>query len=335
MARCSLLALGEIGGLQPPLGVGPPPPGAAARAGGIDEHQIESGAERGDRGGIAGLEHLGIARTRPLEALEDRPQANRIVVVGVDLAGVAHGGGEGQRLAAGACTNIEHLLARPGGGHQRGDLRALVLHLVPAPPMPDLGLDVGLPSRSVRRRQPDTDRRQRRRLGGEARQRFQHLVAVGLEGVHAQVDRGSAGQRRALLGRSRAEGARQGRLQPVREIAAHRHAAHRPAPRAPVLPARPRSAAPPHAPTRRRWRSRRPATAPAHAGRPPRRSPGWYRRPSARPATGGGAARRRRGCRWSPDPPSRRSDGSCPSRPAPSPPDDAASARPRAPRWRP
>ena len=103
-------------------------------------------------------------------------------------------------------------------------------------------------------------------FGGKPRQRLQHLLAVGLEGVDAQVDRGSAGQRRALLGRSRAEGARERRLQPVREVAAHRrrrigrHRARQ------MPPARPRSAAPPHTATHRRWRSRRPATARAHAG---------------------------------------------------------------------
>ena len=165
MARCSLLALGEIGGLQPPLGIGPPAPGAACRCRGHRRTPDRIGARappappRRRR-----WQHLDVARAGPLEPLEDRPQPRRVVVVGIDLAGVAHGGGEGQRLAAGACTNIEHLLARAGGGHQRGDLRALVLHLVPAAPVPDLGLDIGLPARTVRRRQPHADRRQRRRL---------------------------------------------------------------------------------------------------------------------------------------------------------------------------
>ena len=59
-----------------------------------------------------GVQHLHVARAGPLQALEDRAQPRALVVVGVDLAGVVHGGGNRQRLAAGTCTNVEHLLAR-------------------------------------------------------------------------------------------------------------------------------------------------------------------------------------------------------------------------------
>ena len=132
-----LLALRQVGGPQPPLGVRPPAPGARAGAGGVDEHQVEAGAERGERGLVAGLQHLRVAHAGPLQPLEDRPQPLGVAVIGVDLAGVAHGGSESQRLAAGACTNIEHLLARTRACHQCGDLRALVLHLVPAAAVPE------------------------------------------------------------------------------------------------------------------------------------------------------------------------------------------------------
>ena len=43
--------------------------------------------------------------------------------------------------------------------------------------MPDLGLDVGLAARSIRRRQPHPDRRQWRGYRAETRQRLQDLLA--------------------------------------------------------------------------------------------------------------------------------------------------------------
>ena len=96
-------------------------------------------------------------------------------------------------------------------------------------PCPVSASTLGCRPGALRRRQPHADRRQRRRHGREARQRLQHLVAVGLERVDAQIDRGAAGQRRAFLGRRRAEGAREGGLEPVGIVAAHRRPAHRPA----------------------------------------------------------------------------------------------------------
>ena len=73
-ARCSRLALGKVGGLQPPLGIGPAPPGARARAGRIDEHQVEAGPERRQRRLVARVQHLDVAHAGPLQPLEDRPQ---------------------------------------------------------------------------------------------------------------------------------------------------------------------------------------------------------------------------------------------------------------------
>ena len=96
---------------------------------------------------------------------------------------------------------------------------------------------------------------------GENRaKRLQHLLAVGLERVDPQVDRRPARQRCSLPPR-----------RPRRTRAATRARANRGNRRArepecrraapePSLPARPRSAARRHRPTRRRWRSRRPAT---------------------------------------------------------------------------
>ena len=74
-------------------------------------------------------------------------------------------------------------------------------------PWPVSASTLGLPAGAFRGRQAHADRRVAGRLGGEAGQRLQHLLAVGLERVDAQVDRRPPRQRRAFLGGRRAEGA--------------------------------------------------------------------------------------------------------------------------------
>ena len=317
------LALGQVGGFQPPLGIRPPPPGAAARAGRVDEHAVESGAERGHRRRVAGLQHLDIARAGPLETLEDRPQASRIVVVGVDLAGVAHGGGEGQRLAAGACTNIEHLLAGPAAAISAAScepssctsyqprpcpISASTLGCRPGPsgagnltPTGDKGVGSGPNRASAFSTLSRSALRVLTRRSTGAR-RASAAPSSAAASPNARASDGSSQSGKVAAHRSRRIGGHRARQACLLGLAQRLHGM----PRAVGAGDRPR-----------------PARAPAPAGRQPGRSPGACRCPSGRPATGGGAARRRRGCRWPPDPRSPRSDGSCPSRPARWPPGGA------------
>jgi len=50
-------------------------------------------------------------------------------IEGIEPSGTAHGRANGQRLAAGTGTKIDHHLAALGVQQQRQQLRALVLHL--------------------------------------------------------------------------------------------------------------------------------------------------------------------------------------------------------------
>ena len=71
--------------------------------------------------------HVGQAAA--FEARLERVQPVRRDVEGVQPAGRAHGGADGQRLAAGTGAEIGHHLAAPGIEQQRQQLRAFVLHL--------------------------------------------------------------------------------------------------------------------------------------------------------------------------------------------------------------
>src|SRR5262249_61527095 len=86
--------------------------------------------------------HLNIARAGPGKAGMDRREAALVEIGGVNLAAIFHGGGKRQRLAAGAGTKGDHLLAGLGIGQERSQLRALVLEFDLAldkdPPRPEL-----------------------------------------------------------------------------------------------------------------------------------------------------------------------------------------------------
>ena len=151
---------------------------------------------------------------------EDRREAVRVGVGGVDLSLVIHRRGERQSLAARARAKVEDLHAGLGFGEERGELRALVLQL-------DEPLDIGRVG-GERRRTPirahgdaQAHRRERRRLGLEMGERAERLVATGLETIHAQIDRRAFGERPALLGRRRAEARLQLRREPFGEIPHH------------------------------------------------------------------------------------------------------------------
>ena len=308
-----------------------------ARAGGVDEHQVESGAERGQRRLVAGAAAPGHCARRPASAARrsgaGAPHRRRRRRSGRCCAW--------RRRTPASCRRRLHKYRAPAARGPAPAISAAICEPSSCTsyqplPVPGLGLDVGLPARPVRGRQPDADRRQRRRLGGEARQRLQHLLAVGLEGVDAQVDRRPAGQRRAFLGR--APRRRRARTTAPASPGSRRarRPAHRRAPRA--------ASAGLLGLAQRLERMRRAVGAGDHGvRRQPQRARGGgqrqrargCRRPSARPATGGGAARRRRGCRWRRGRPSRRSGGLAPVGQRRAPPGGAGPGPPRAPRWRP
>ena len=101
---------------------------------------------------------------------------------------------------------------------QRGQLRALVLHLDHAFEESRLGMDrrafgVG------RKPHAQGPGRPAARLGLQVGQHAGNLVAVGLQCVDAQIERCARSQRGALLGARVTESAREMRLQPFRIVA--------------------------------------------------------------------------------------------------------------------
>src|SRR5262245_46852688 len=140
--RLLFLAQRERAGAYPPLGVGIAPPGADAGAGRIDEHEIGAASEIGERvaRGARGA-HLHVARAGARKPLVDGREPSLVGVGGVELPVILHHRGERQRLAAGAGTEVDHLLARLGGGKERRELRGLVLHLDHALDEGGLGVD--------------------------------------------------------------------------------------------------------------------------------------------------------------------------------------------------
>ena len=101
---------------------------------------------------------------------------------------------------------------------QRRELRALVLHLDEALHVSGFrGERRPAPVRADRDAQ--ADRRQRRRLGAQMRERLQRLLARGLQEVGAQIDRRAVGERPPLLRGVRAEGGLELRREPFGIVA--------------------------------------------------------------------------------------------------------------------
>ena len=106
-------------------------------------------------------------------------------VKGIQTPGVAHRRAERQGLAARPCTEIDHHLAALGIGQQREQLAALVLNLDIATHehvelvQGRLAFGAQAPWRKWGRFDLDTG----------CREFGQDLLALGLEGVHAQIER--------------------------------------------------------------------------------------------------------------------------------------------------
>ena len=116
---------GELLGRQPPLALGLAAPGAGARAGGVDEHQVADRLQRRD---------LGVGKDADLGAgaagaVGQVGHPARVGVPGEQPAAALHGGGERQRLAAAAGAIVEHGHPRPGGGDLGDQLARGVLQL--------------------------------------------------------------------------------------------------------------------------------------------------------------------------------------------------------------
>src|SRR5262245_19933181 len=155
-----------------PFGIGAPPPDARTRAWRIDQDEIHLARELGEALALAWGQHLNVPHPCSLQPLEDRPKAERIGIVSVELTRILHQRRERQGLAASARAKIDDLLARACAGKQRRELRALVLNLVPAFAVTGLRLEMRIAGRPRTLRDADPKGRERRRRWLETPQRL-------------------------------------------------------------------------------------------------------------------------------------------------------------------
>ncbi len=161
---------------------------------------------------------IAIMHARAGQPLMDRRQLP-LVVVGRDQPALAlHHRRQRQGLAAGAGAEIDHLLAGFRRRQQRGELRALVLHFNGALDEIFLGMNAGIAGVGAKL-DAQAERRPRRRHGAEMRESTQHLLALGLQGIDAQIERRAACHRRRLGDAVIAKDLRQISIEPFRVIA--------------------------------------------------------------------------------------------------------------------
>ncbi len=134
--RCLLrMACGEAPGAQAPFGVGIAPPCPGAGTGRVDHDAIDQTVEIGQhiRPLLAAARgaHLGL-RTGAAQSLMNWGEAARIAIRGDEPSGIAGGCGQGEGLSAATRAKIDDRFARFGARQKCGELRALVLNLVPA-----------------------------------------------------------------------------------------------------------------------------------------------------------------------------------------------------------
>ena len=202
-----------------PFGVGAAAPGARPGTRRIDHDAIHFAKEIVE-GPLARRPHLHVARAVALQPVVNRREAMAVAVVGEDLALVAHRRGHGERFAAAAGAEVEHLLAGPGADQHRDDLAALVLHFEPALEVALLDLDVGGAAVAGPGRDADAVGGDGGRFSAEAREALEHPGPVGLQRVDAQIERRAAGHRVALADPERAEALLEGRHRPFGNIGA-------------------------------------------------------------------------------------------------------------------
>src|SRR5262245_130898 len=107
---------------EPPFGIGAPPPDARTRARRIDQDEIHLARELLQAVAVACRQHLNIPHPASLQPLKDRPKAERIGIVSVELTCILHQRRESQGFAARARAKIDDLLPRPGPRKQRREL---------------------------------------------------------------------------------------------------------------------------------------------------------------------------------------------------------------------
>ena len=135
-----------------PFGVRAAAPGPRSAARSVDQHHVEPAGEVVQR--PAGRPDLDVTGRGTLEAVMDRRQPAPVGVGGEDLAGIGHGSGQRQRLAAGACAQVEDLLAGPCQHHRGGELAAFILDLEPPLEKRSLDLKIGMAALAGGRRDP-------------------------------------------------------------------------------------------------------------------------------------------------------------------------------------
>ena len=122
-------ALLQRAGAHPPFRVGIAPPGTGAGTRRVDQHKIDATVEVGERvRRTARGAHLHIAHARARDPLVDRRELPLADVGCVELSAIVHRRRQRQRLAAGACGEIDNLLAGLCSGEQSGELRSLILN---------------------------------------------------------------------------------------------------------------------------------------------------------------------------------------------------------------
>ena len=146
-------------------------------------------------------------------------RAGACPVGGIELSLVLHGGGERQRLAAGAGAEIDHLLAGLRAGKQRGELRAFVLHFDQALDEGRLGMDRRDFWRRQRARCASPCGDQRVGAGVRCDKRCHRLFARALERIDPQIERRARRKRRSLGSAILAEDGFELRIEPLRIVA--------------------------------------------------------------------------------------------------------------------
>ena len=205
-----------------PFEIGIAAQGAETRARRIDEYPVDLAGQPLDLEvvlvGDDDREHIRQTAARETRAKTFEPFGAH--VEGIQAAGVAHQCAEREGLAAGTGAKIDHHFAAPGRDQLREQLRAFVLHLERA------GLEQRMPVDRRLVHQAHAIGRIRRGRSLEHRPTFnelrEHRRAIGLEPVHAQVERGRAIERtRQLHCFVFAELRDQPRPQPFGQIALH------------------------------------------------------------------------------------------------------------------
>ena len=192
---------------------------AAAAAGRIHQHQVGPALIARQARVVAVLQtHLRHdVHAGPLEPRPQPGQAGLIGVEGQHLTLVAHPRGQRQRLAAGACTEIDDPLATPGRAAFGNGLATGILQLEPAV------LEKRQPGKCRAARHTQRRRRLRDGLGGHARlgQLLLQRRGLALEQVAANLD-GSRQQQGGCQGLGLlAMGGGKPLPQPVRQAEAH------------------------------------------------------------------------------------------------------------------